>query len=1132
MAYPSYRDPNYMTAMRSLRYGTAMPSSYYSPDSLKGLGTLSPFGNYLNSSVLPQATVQKQGLFGKMSQASRNQWNNTFGNNATTASRIGGGLAVAQGALQLAQGASGLAKANKSKYNGLKDSIRAVNEANINFSDMDTLADAVDSYSPLKTDYSWKDFYANGGCLTIPRPHKFSAGGRAAMGIGSNTLNGAAAGLQVGGPFGAAFGAAAGLGSGLFGFFRGKGKAKDMAANINDWSEEANDNKLWQFNSNLEDIKRRRQLGWDTAVPQYAYGGLMGLADSDTGAIDYGFMSDYLNMKNSQAQSKGNMISYLGTMPSEPMTFANGGGIRIKKKNRGKFTETMRRTGKSAEELSHSSNPLTRKRAIFALNSRKWKHGDGGFLNEFADNGDTFFALGGDVQTNGSDFTDGLSHINEGQSHEENPYSGVQMGIAPDGAPNLVEEGETIFNDYVFSNRIHPTKDVLKKFHMYSKGGKLTYADVSKRLEKEAKERPNDPISQSALKNMLEKLAEAQENQKAEEEAERARKAFEALSPEEQQQVLAQITAQQQAEEQPTEEVPVDENGNPVDTTAMQQPVQPTEEEIAAQQPTDEGVVGAEGGKLNHKFEKGGEAVKNTLSRLLNLPTQSAWDKWLKDNNVTGDIDWENIKDNTALMAALTKNSPALANAINSGYDFGVYTPSANNSLTFDFTHGGWGSEDYNAWNGSTDAAWKEAVEKGLVSEGMGSDEIGNALRQTDAYKRGTDWLKASEGNRLKYLQAIYNSTDAPQAARDYAARYVDANGWLSNAPSRAYTAIFEDPNSQGVRNTHPGTYWKTPDEVLRNATTSNFVVNDDGTVEALNFVPEGWTKDSTYSWATPDSDLTYNYYKRPAAAAPAIEKDVEDKAEADDRKIPYKNEKWRYAGLLGPAVGLGLWSAGIGRPDTGQLDAALESSGNTYLTDYKPVGDYLAYRPMDIWAQESRNQANARATDRGIVNNNATVGAKYAGLLANGYNSQLADAQLYRQAREYNDAQRQRVADFNRGTNVQNANAYDQAAQFNAEARNRNRQYRASLAADIARQRMAADQNWYNGLYGNISELFRGISDYGRENAQYNQLAALANSGVVGTPNSEFTTILDGRRRGTKSSRGGKLRKRKGLTF
>lgn len=47
-------------------------------------------------------------------------------------------------------------------------------------------------------------------------------------------------------------------------------------------------------------------------------------------------------------------------------------GIEINPENKGKFTTTMKRTGKSAEELSHSKNPLTRKRAQFALNSRKW----------------------------------------------------------------------------------------------------------------------------------------------------------------------------------------------------------------------------------------------------------------------------------------------------------------------------------------------------------------------------------------------------------------------------------------------------------------------------------------------------------------------------------------------------------------------------------------------------------------------------------------------------------------------------------------------------------------------------------------------------------------------------------------
>ena len=52
----------------------------------------------------------------------------------------------------------------------------------------------------------------------------------------------------------------------------------------------------------------------------------------------------------------------------------SGKSIHIKPANRGKFNATKKRTGKTTEELTHSKNPLTRKRAIFAKNARKWKH--------------------------------------------------------------------------------------------------------------------------------------------------------------------------------------------------------------------------------------------------------------------------------------------------------------------------------------------------------------------------------------------------------------------------------------------------------------------------------------------------------------------------------------------------------------------------------------------------------------------------------------------------------------------------------------------------------------------------------------------------------------------------------------
>lgn len=63
-----------------------------------------------------------------------------------------------------------------------------------------------------------------------------------------------------------------------------------------------------------------------------------------------------------------------------PLPFKHGGKIHIKPENRGKFNATKAKTGKSTEELTHSSNPVTKKRAVFAQNAAKWKHADGGKL--------------------------------------------------------------------------------------------------------------------------------------------------------------------------------------------------------------------------------------------------------------------------------------------------------------------------------------------------------------------------------------------------------------------------------------------------------------------------------------------------------------------------------------------------------------------------------------------------------------------------------------------------------------------------------------------------------------------------------------------------------------------------------
>lgn len=214
------------------------------------------------------------------------------------------------------------------------------------------------------------------------------------------------------------------------------------------------------------------------------------------------------------------------------MLFADGGGIHIKKKNRGKFTEYC--GGKVTEACirrgKNSSNPTTRKRATFADNARGWNHADGGYMGYSYD--ENYAPIGTlytgaydsltthpDALTNGGVFSDGVTVVGEGGSHEENPLTGVPMGVAPDGQPNLVEEGEVIFNDYVFSNRLHPSEELLKSVNLPSKYKDNTFASIAEKINKEPKERPYDPIAKRGLLANMSKLMQAQEEVKAIKEA-------------------------------------------------------------------------------------------------------------------------------------------------------------------------------------------------------------------------------------------------------------------------------------------------------------------------------------------------------------------------------------------------------------------------------------------------------------------------------------------------------------------------------------------------------------------------------------------------------------------------------------
>ena len=123
--------------------------------------------------------------------------------------------------------------------------------------------------------------------------------------------------------------------------------------------------------------------------------------------------------------------------------------------------------------------------------------------------------MGGPLN-HGTHWNDNIILVDAGGTHEANPYGGVLMGMDEQGTPNLVEEGETIYNDYVYSNRLKVPRGLRNK---YKFGGKkpMSYSEFIKESPffKAIEEMPNDPNVRRSFESFLGELAMSQEEVRA-----------------------------------------------------------------------------------------------------------------------------------------------------------------------------------------------------------------------------------------------------------------------------------------------------------------------------------------------------------------------------------------------------------------------------------------------------------------------------------------------------------------------------------------------------------------------------------------------------------------------------------------
>lgn len=304
--------------------------------------------------------------------------------------------------------------------------------------------------------------------------------------------------------------------------------------------------------------------GWGAAIGAGIGAGVVGLGLL-TGKNRREKLANQISMRNTLANQRLNSmyLHELGDIQEEManQAYANlsakGGKIHIAPSKRGTFKAQASRMGMSVQEAArhilankNRYSPAMRKKAAFAKAAAGWKHEDGGDLDLFE------FPV---EYTHGGYFSlqPELIKINQGGTHEQNPLDGVPMGFDENGIPNLVEEGETIFDNYVFSNRLAPTEKQLADGGLATKYKDHTFADISEKIAKQFEETPVDPIARESFKESMQRLKTIQEQVRAENNVpEEQQMPEQSIAPESMESVGQAPMEEQMSMEQMPEEVP------------------------------------------------------------------------------------------------------------------------------------------------------------------------------------------------------------------------------------------------------------------------------------------------------------------------------------------------------------------------------------------------------------------------------------------------------------------------------------------------------------------------------------------------------------------------------------------------
>lgn len=941
-------------------------------------------------------------------------------------------------------------------------------------------------------------------------------------------------------------------------------------------------------------------------------------------AIDSAYDNkDFIRMSEEEAKwFTENYKNYFPTFNE----YKNGGkmSIHIKPENRGKFNATKKRTGKTTEELTHSKNPLTRKRAVFALNSKKWKHANGGellgldyYTNQLYDGGgllnspmvagsiinpnltaqspepvmtltqqavnpiipkqgiglgsidpvstvsnistlfsspkitsqgenqqadvdeennfdptyidvskvkkdfdtkqamlgsigagaglgSTFGPVGSAIGAVGGavvggiksifgnkkakrkerraknkarglntmttlesfmgkayGFADGgninnlmgrkyfaeggLTSFNTGGSHEESPIGGIPQGIGDNGNINLVEEGETRYQDYIFSDRLTLDEDIVKELNLPSNLIGKTFAEASEILAKDIEEHPNDPISKRGFEEMMIRLQAANNMKK-------------------------------DLEDSNTFAEGGSLNGEPMEPSPSIKEVEGEDENLGNElkEVTDEQVKRIAASNIKEEKIKGGRAseeVRENATELFDPLEISVGIKVEMEHTDSIEAAREIALDH------LTENKDYYTRLYHIGLIDEPITEEEENFLKEKWTR----IEDVQAIDeqqGIVDMPEEENVsnelEQPLNQEmpvepqqfALGGNLDGNYSKSnpfgTALYRKGWahPFRRKQESLELPHIPVDYTSVD-------WSPNFNVNLGKRQFTPRDLYdpeldTPVTSNPSIPQKLITNPSntinpTKISDLNSVKRKQEFDPYQLEADLEGNAIAHENEASFDPTSDFELTPEELATlspedYQAYKRHERAM----------------KLQGLGSLLQYAPVLGNLIG----AATVGKA---------ERVNPTYITP-EQLNDYLQYNPIDpnTYTNPILNQAsNARRSFA-----DASGGSRAAILAANlGLNAQtqkaISDAAL--QAEAVNEQRRVQAKEFNRGTN-----------QFNASERARAKQYNASsktMTDDINARNRAARRT---AIRNYLSGAMQGLGSIGREKAYRNTIKTM----------------------------------------